>query len=111
MSADNWTKCPKCCEEATKRKASAMAKAKQMYGKVDAEKFMAATESARRLPNIPGEDTLREDYEIGIDGSTGGFSVSYAASCRKCGFRFVFKRDVSAEAVTNSEVPDATADH
>lgn len=38
------------------------------------------------------EDTLREDYEIGVD-LRGEFEVRYRCCCGKCGFEFKFRHD------------------
>lgn len=88
MSAENWTICPKCKAAEDRRQEAAHKKAAESYGKVDVEKFDALREltKPRKL-----EDTLREDYELGIC-SDGMFYVSYRGSCEKCNFGHVFKR-------------------
>jgi len=98
MSANNWTKCPKCEAKLIAEKAAKLDKARKSYGKVTAEEYegrMALAQSASRKE--PG-DTLREDYEIGIDGSE--FFVSYYASCHACGFKYQYKiRQSSIEPI------------
>ena len=37
--------------------------------------------------------TLREDFKIGTD-SNGIFSVDYCCSCKECGFKFKFEKEV-----------------
>ena len=89
MSANNWTTCPKCKAAHDAAVANAMRKAQSSYGKVSQEKYAANLRHAQMLELTACEDTLREDYEIGIDGDT--FEVSYRASCDRCDFRFDFR--------------------
>jgi hypothetical protein len=37
-----------------------------------------------------GDNTLREDYEIGVN-DTGEFEIVYSCRCNTCGFVFTFK--------------------
>ena len=79
MSADNWTKCPRCYKKAED-------KAALVYGKVSREEY----ERIRRaVPEDGPEETLREDYEIGI--YDGMFEVTYSGYCAECGFEFNFE--------------------
>lgn len=45
--------------------------------------------------NASSVNTLREDWDIGID-AYGLFEINYRASCRECNFRYAFEtsRDV-----------------
>lgn len=96
MSADNWTQCPRCLVT-NKAKADELDKiASEAYGKVSAEKFDQLRQDAfsfRKAITLDGNftETLREDYEIGIQ--NGEFSVGYYAECETCGFKFEFKHE------------------
>lgn len=86
MSADNWTVCPRC---KAKNDAAREAHAKTIraaYGKVTVDEWEKLKTS---VPPPEPEDTLREDYEIGI--RRGEFFAAYFASCNECGFTFEFK--------------------
>jgi len=92
MSANNWTKCPKCEAKLSNKKAVTLDKARKCYGKVSAEEFESRMGLAKAFSGEALEDTLREDYELGIDGNT--FSVSYRASCEECDFSFEFRESM-----------------
>lgn len=98
MSADNWAICPNCARIAEEKREKAIEKAQAAYGKVTAEKFMAGIAAAEALPDKP-EESLREDYCLGtrIDGE---FYVSYACSCRECGFEYQF--DISKDLLDDA---------
>lgn len=94
MSANNWTICPKC-----KRKKEAEAERLRMkslaaYGTVSAERYAELCGKARDAKESPLQNSMREDYEIGVD-SEGRFSVSYRANCTACGFIFDYDRTES----------------
>ncbi len=94
MSANNWTFCPKCQLVGLDRRQVAIDKARDSYGKVSPEEYEALLFKSR-MP-IDEEETLREDYELGIsnvDDHTKQFYISYHASCDKCGFSYRFTRE------------------
>ncbi len=98
MSADNWTKCPKCEAIHEQEIENARDIVSNKYGVVDKDTYLKAksvldTEYGSR--GWVGGDTLREDYEIGI--WCGEFEVSYQASCEVCGFKFEYKFNRSIE--------------
>ncbi len=93
MSADNWRTCPNCAKVAQAAKEKAKTKAEQSYGKVSADEY-ARLLSESQLP-IKLEETLREDYEIGID-DTGEFFMSYGCGCSKCDWKFSAKTSTNA---------------
>ena len=95
MSADNWTTCPKCKAAHDAAVAKAMQKAQSSYGKASQEKYAENLRRAQTLELTACEDTLREDYEIGVDGDT--FAVSYCASCDRCDFTFEFRESRSTK--------------
>ena len=90
MSASNWSPCPRCLAEAIKRHESRERALKDAYGNIPAEEF---SRRQAELGPVPAEatqpETLREDYEIGIDG--GVFKVSYSGSCQECDFTHTFR--------------------
>lgn len=93
MSADNWATCPVCKDLAEANQQVARDIANQSYGKVSADEYERLKTQAEKIE--PHEDTLREDYEIGV-GEDGKFSVSYRCLCDICGFQFEYrhKQDV-----------------
>lgn len=91
MSADNWTQCPRCsllnatALEVEQRRVAAL------YGKVSVDEFDRARAALSVLEAAEPQQTLREDYEIGI--YNGAFDVSYRGGCEKCGFEHTFKHN------------------
>ncbi len=93
MSADNWANCPKCVEEATKQWKRDKEKLDESYGKVSAERYL---EQVRLFPKSTiYRVTLREDYNVGIDGEN--FCVNYKGTCVECGFKYNFVHKESIE--------------
>jgi hypothetical protein len=89
MSADNWTRCPACRAKALAEYVAAKRKLDADYGKVPVEAFVARRDALKDPPQL--EDTLREDYEIGVLPG-GEFIVRYSCSCSKnCGFSHKYK--------------------
>ncbi len=89
MSADHWGICPKCLKAQIEIQAKKVQKVNDSYGKVPQEAYMKSLEALQQHKLIE-EFTLREDYDIGIDGN-GEFYIDYRASCEKCGFEFGYK--------------------
>ena len=89
MGASNWAKCPRCLKERAEAKARAEEAAEQAYGQVGPAEY----ERLRFAANAPVsvEDTLREDWEIGIWQDT--FRVNYGATCEVCGFTFTYRHE------------------
>lgn len=89
MSANNWRVCPKCVIKKNTERAREYSEVEQSYGKVPEREY-------RKMLNdladnkVKHEETLREDFEIGIDGHE--FYVDYSARCGECGFCFKFKK-------------------
>lgn len=94
MSADNWSICPKCRKNAVIEKEKQAAEVISSYGKIPREKWLELKCAADTQLDL--DQTLREDYEIGID-ENGEFFVDYYASCN-CGFKFSF---TEKRALTN----------
>lgn len=86
MSADNWTICPRCSEKEEARVKQLRLKAGESYGKVTPDEYLKLLEEANKP--VKCEDTLREDYDIGVH--KGVFTVSYRCSCEVCGLSYNF---------------------
>lgn len=93
MSADNWGTCPRCRKLAIAKRAARQEEIEQSYGKVPADQYRAMMKEIAES-EIAGEldDTLREDYEMGIT-AAGKFRVIYQGRCEACGFTFAFKHE------------------
>jgi len=101
MSADNWTKCPKCVASAISKWKAKCSSLEQSYGKMSASEYMSKHLELQSAPCF--EDTLREDYEQGIN--DGVYSVSYSGSCAACGFEYQHNFSESVHApLENKEV-------
>lgn len=84
MSADNWRVCPKCKKTAEAKKAHEKAAVQKAYGEVSIVEFLLIRNKAEAVVQL--EDTLREDYFIGID-EKGKFHVDYTGCCDECGLK------------------------
>lgn len=89
MSADNWTICPRCQKTALAAKERDREKLAKQYGKIEPVEFVKR--SAEVDKPIELEETLREDYELGL--FEGQFYISYRASCAQCGFELSYARE------------------
>jgi len=89
MSADNWTQCDACIAIRDAELQNKKEKLNKKYGKIDMEEFL--TQHSKLARNLVGEldNSLREDYEIGIRG--GEFRISYSANCSVCGFSYTYQ--------------------
>lgn len=86
MSADNWSKCPNCSEIKQNKIDKLDKKITNSYGKIDEEKYVALQKTLTVLLIYQVEETLREDYEIGMN--DGVFYAIYDCSCSKCGWNW-----------------------
>ena len=92
MSADNWGICPRC--NATKR-AEYVRREKAVtaaYGAVSVAEFDAMRADLKAFDDEPVKQTLREDYEVGLD-EDGEFYVIYKGHCRECGLSHEFRHE------------------
>lgn len=96
MSASNWRQCPQCLKRRAAEKSGLVKAAQDQYGKVSIEDFMAAKQAAEQFDPEEIEDTLREDYWIGVS-SLGVFRAHYSCQCTACGYSFEFKHDRQTE--------------
>lgn len=87
MIADNWAKCPNCIKIDRDQKIKMRQKIDDSYGKIDQAEYLKLVEAANHEQQF--RETLREDFQIGID-PFGMFSVTFAARCDRCGFKFDF---------------------
>lgn len=94
MSADNWTKCPKCLQSKKQRAEKQRRIVANSYGKVSAERFMEMQASITVEDSKDAESTMREDYEQWTD-EEGIYQVSYSCSCNECGFEWSYKHKQS----------------
>lgn len=92
VSADNWSLCPKCKSEADEKHRKQILSAGEAYGKVEPEEYLRLIVSAE--VEINHENTLREDYELGVD-EDGYFTVVYRCSCQ-CGFSYMYRHEETA---------------
>ncbi len=92
MSA-NWSCCPKCLAKAKVERASNIAEANDLYGKVPMEEFLAAKNKAE--VGCVTNNKLREDFIIGVR-YDGLFSVGYRGECKEpgCSFVFTFEKEI-----------------
>lgn len=91
MSADNWAFCPNCDKIAAAKIIKNACDLQHLYGKIPADEFTRRSNELASIKSVR-EESLREDYEIGIY-SDGTFKVDYRASCRVCGFSFSFTEE------------------
>ena len=102
MSADNWTTCPKCKLATQQKYEKALKDAQDKYGVIPSDEYRALIEKAEKP--LVFDETMREDYEIGVWEED--FSVSYTCLCTKCKFQFAFERtikNIAAIEATESE--------
>jgi hypothetical protein len=88
VSADRWTACPRCQADHDAEVTKARQAADAAYGTASIDEFDRLREKATAMAG-PIDNTLREDYDIGIDEGT--FYVDFRAACVACDFRFAFK--------------------
>lgn len=88
MSADNWTKCPNCKIKAQNQVRELESKLDTAYGKVSKEEYQTIVNQINSS-SIKLEDTLREDYEIGIHKDE--FFINYVGYCQVCKWSYEYK--------------------
>ncbi len=86
MSAENWAICPKCKRLDEEKRQLLADQIKTSYGNLPESEYLELVERFKAPAKI--EETLREDYELGIWNKE--FSISYGANCDKCGFEYSF---------------------
>ena len=88
MGADNWRVCPQCSKSVNEQVKKLEDEVKAKYGKIPINDW----ENLRATSINPhsGEETLREDYEIGTH-EDGSFDIFYSCKCSVCGYGHKFK--------------------
>lgn len=89
MSADNWTQCHRCVAKAEEEQATLQQQVVSGYGTLPLPEFDELRARAERPISL--DNSLREDYEIGI--VEGEFYARYHGQCKNCGFNFEWKHD------------------
>lgn len=89
MSADAWAICPLCVVDARAEHDRKVRALNEAYGKLPREEWQAMDDE---LPDefdpYSVEPTVREDYEIGFDGSDptqNHAEIHYKGVCQTCG--------------------------
>ena len=103
MSASNWDICPVCKKKNDEKNKNRVLDAGKKYGKIPADEYIDLAKQVNKPIEI--ENTLREDYELGIT-EGGEFYVYYSCMCDKCGFEheFEYKAQVTEQDCTKVEV-------
>lgn len=91
MSADNWTRCPRCDDRRDKEVAKKLADAKAAYGTVASDEWLQMMNAAQGPQINVDVTTFREDYSIGLH--DGVLEISYTGHCKACGLKTEFKAD------------------
>ncbi len=92
MSADNWDTCPRCFKRQQEHIENICKEAKDSYGRVTVDVFDDLRAKAAAAREVDCEDTLREDYELGVH-LDGRFYVRYSGQCDACAFSHEFEYD------------------
>ncbi|MDE2105007.1 MAG: hypothetical protein KGL39_47655 [Patescibacteria group bacterium] len=61
----------------------------RQYGKIEPTEFIKRSAEAEKPVDL--EETLREDYELGL--LNGQFYMSYRAACNACKFEFRYRHE------------------
>tara|TARA_R110000772_G_scaffold78559_1_gene168541 strand:+ start:3605 stop:3913 length:309 start_codon:yes stop_codon:yes gene_type:complete len=90
MSADRWTTCPACENEKRIDADKLESKLHESYGVVSPAEYDNLKSELTKAQYMEDFDkSLREDYEIGIEG--GIFEYEYSCHCKECGFSLTRK--------------------
>ena len=92
MSADNWRVCPYCLRKDHHEREKRIEKIAAEYGKIPLDQWHSKMKEVVDVPIKMKEQTLREDYEQGID-DAGRYYVSFRARCEACGTQFHYQRE------------------
>jgi len=90
MSASDWSKCPRCVKAAADVARERKSRLQSSYGKVDPEEYLRMAAEIEKPIKV--HETLREDYEQGVD-LDGVYYVVYRASCTQCDYEFTYKHE------------------
>lgn len=94
MSADNWTRCPKCSQVQESAHSEALRNLEASYGKLPAAEYAKRVRDLEEMVDIADlQVTLREDYEFyGIE--DGVLNISYSALCTSCDWTFNHSQEI-----------------
>lgn len=84
MSADRWKKCPVCAVNKEKDVLKLRSQVNHEYGKLSQEHWLELKKEVDEFASTPLEETLREDFEIGLN-EDGWLDIYYTCSCHICG--------------------------
>ena len=87
MSADSWSKCPKCGN----KEEDKLQEARDRYGKIPLEEYERGLLDAKSNPTI-NCDTLRGDHEFYLEDNI--LSIDYSCHCTECDFKFRFEKEI-----------------
>lgn len=87
MSADNWTRCPKCFVDVSE---IAQKELNELYGKIPLDEWKKKFAEVAKM-SCPDPHTLREDYELGLQGKK--FYVIYKCHCTNCHWGYQFSHE------------------
>ena len=90
MSADNYSKCPKCKVDLVQNKKDLANRAAEGYGKISPDEYNDLLTEATKPIGL--EDTLREDYEFYLEDDV--LDINYHCACSVCKFKFEYKETV-----------------
>ena len=71
MSANRWSTCPNCKAKRAERDEKLRQRASGSYGNMPQEQYLALLRKADAVEGGEQEPTVREDWEIGLDGLGG----------------------------------------
>lgn len=95
MSANSYTYCPRCISKKRLKIEKLETALNEGYGKLPKEEWLDKIESLEDLKSEIDRQTLREDYEIWMEGTEipPRFSVRYSCSCENCRFKYSFTHE------------------
>jgi hypothetical protein len=89
VSADNWSVCPRCWDDAQRKADEAKVEVMGLYGAIPVEEFDKRRDALEE-PDPDTYTTFREDYEFyGAD--KGEVHASYRGGCSACGLSVELK--------------------
>lgn len=100
MSADNWTKCPRCKANYQTEYVKAVNDIDSQYGKLDKNEWLSRYEQLQRRAE-PNNNTFKEDYEF-YGAETGTLSIRYTGRCTECNLFLEFNHDIRFYPETDS---------
>jgi len=103
MSADNWAVCPNCLEKHNQETTILRKQLEEAYGTMPIDGFYTLKHELDTRPDTI-EESLREDYEVGVDGTS--VYVHYSCSCTDCGLSVSRKEDNFIQLLDSNQTND-----